>query len=58
MKFRIKKEDGQYFAEYKDKFGWRYVSGSVSSDIEKTREECRQFAKTYEKPRIVERFKL
>lgn len=54
MKVRIKKEDGLYFAEYKWMFSWWFISGSVSRDIEKTREACRQF----ELPKIVERFKI
>ena len=58
MKFRIKKEDGLYFAEYKNKFCWWFVSDSVSKDIEKTREACKQFIKTFEKNKIVERFEL
>ena len=54
MKFRIKKEDGLYFAEYKTLFVWWFVSGSVSKDIEKTREACRNFKRV----RIIESFKL
>ena len=54
MKFRIKKEDGLYFAEYKWKSSWWFISGSVSKDIEKTREACKKF----EKPKIVEKFRL
>ncbi len=58
MRFRIKKEDGLYLAEYKDRFLWWFVSGSVSKDIDKTREACKQFVKTYERTRVVEKFKL
>ena len=54
MKFRIKKEDGLYFAEYKQGFFWWFLSGSVSKNIERTRKACEQF----EKPKIVEKFKL
>ena len=54
MKFRIRKEDGLYCAEYKWLFLWWFISGSWSADIEKTREACRQF----EKPKIIEKFKL
>jgi len=54
MKFRIKKEDGLYFAEYKWMFSWWFVSGSVSRNIEKTRESCRRFEKT----KVIEKFKL
>lgn len=57
INFRIKKEDGVYLAEYKKGFLWWFVSGSVSKDIEKTREACKQFAKTYG-IKIVEKFKL
>ena len=58
MKFRIKKEDGLYLAEYKKKFFWLYVRGSVSRNIEGTRAVCKQFAETYERNRIVETFEL
>lgn len=58
MKFRIKKEDGLYFAEYKQGFFWWFISGSVSKEIERTREACKQFVKTYEKTKIVEKFEL
>ena len=58
MRFRIKKEDGLYLAEYKDRFLWWFVSGSVSKDIDKTREVCKQFVKTYQRTRVVEKFKL
>lgn len=54
MKFRIKKEDGMYYAEYKRIFWWHFVSDSASRNIENTREACRKF----EKPRIVEVFRL
>lgn len=54
MKFRIKKEDGLYLAEYKMFFSWWFVPNSVSRDIKKTREACMNF----EKPKIVEVFKL
>lgn len=54
MKFRIKKEDGLYFAEYKQMFFWWFVSGSVSRNIETTRKACKEF----ERPKIVERFKV
>ena len=54
MKFRIRKEDGLYLAEYKWMFSWWFISDSISKNIEKTREACRQF----EKPKIVEKFKL
>jgi hypothetical protein len=59
MKFRIKKEDGLYFAEYKEIFYWYYVSGSISRDIEKTRKACRRFKdERFEKKKIVENFEL
>lgn len=58
MKFRIKKEDGLYLAEYKRGFSWWFVVGSVSRDIEKTREACEQFIKTFDKPKIIEKFEL
>ena len=54
MKFRIKKEDGLYFAEYKWMFSWWFVSGSVSRNIEITKAACGVF----ERPKIVEKFKL
>lgn len=54
MKFRIKKEDGIYFAEYRWFFSWWFVSGSVSRNIEITRKACMEF----ERPKIVERFKV
>ena len=56
MKFRIKKDnDGLYFAEYKELFGWYYVSGSASFDITKTREACKKFEP---KDKVVEKFEL
>ena len=58
MKFRIKKEDGLYLAEYKDKFLWWFVTDSVSKDIEKTKAACEKFVKTFERTKIVEKFKL
>lgn len=54
MKFRIKKEDGVYLAEYQRWFLWWFVSGSVSYDINKTREACKKF----EPSKIIEKFKL
>ena len=54
MKFRIKKEDGLYFAEYKQGLFWWFLSGSVSKNIEITKRACEQF----EKPKIIEKFKL
>ena len=59
MKFRIKKEDGFYIAEYWCIWllSWFFVSDSVSKDIEKTREACMKF-KQKEDPDIVETFKL
>ena len=54
MKFRIKKENGIYFAEYKKWFFWWFVSDSVSYDINKTRDACKKFETT----KIIERFEL
>ena len=54
MKFRIKKEDGLYFAEYKRFFFWWYIPGSVSRNIETARDACKNF----ERPKVVETFSL
>lgn len=58
MKFRIKKEDGLYCAEYKKYFCWWYVSGSWSSSIERTREACKQFKSHKMHNKIIETFVL
>ena len=54
MKFRIKKENGLYLAEHKWMFMWWYIAGSISKDIEETREACRRF----ERSKVVESFEL
>ena len=54
MKFRIKKEDGLYFGEYKRLLLWWFIPGSVSRRIEKTKRVCEEF----ELPKVVEKFKL
>ena len=54
MKFRIRKENGLYFAEYKWMFLWLYIYGSISKDIEQTRKACMDFGQS----KIVESFEL
>ena len=49
MKFRIRKEDNLYFAEYKSWGRWWFVSGSFSKNIEDTRKACEEY-----KNRLVE----
>lgn len=56
MNFRIKQEEGFYFAEYRYWGVWLFLKGSYSKNIEDTREACKRFAK-YPKG-IVESFKL
>lgn len=60
MKFRIKKEDELYCAEYKKYFCWWYVSGSWSRSIETTKETCRKFVKQQKEHRtkVIETFIL
>jgi len=53
MKFRIKKEDGVYIAEYKRFFFWLYIPGSASRYIQTTRDVCKNF----ERPTVIETFK-
>lgn len=59
MKFRIRKEDGLYCAEYKKGFFWWYVKGSWSEDIEKTRKACEEYKDMVsENNKVVEVFEL
>ena len=58
MKFRIKKEDGLYCAEYKKHFCWWYVSGSWSRSIEGAREACKQFKSYKAHKKVIETFVL
>ena len=58
MKFRIRKEDGLYCAEYKNGFFWWYVKGSWSRNIEDARKACEEYKEKYENNKIVEVFEL
>ena len=59
MKFRIRKEDGLYCAEYKSGFSWWYVKGSWSRTIEEARKACEEYKNmTSENNKIVEVFEL
>lgn len=59
MKFRIKKEDGIYFAERKSMFSWWHVSGSASRNIQQTRQACKdEVRRRSERAKIIEKFKI